>query len=94
MSLPISAQRAVYGVLTNGEKLFEDRGVNLLKIAVKNTTSDYQIGVYAYKAEHWLEDKSNLDARYYEVEPTGYIFRNFTVAEADTLAFGFLCSRR
>ena len=59
MSLPISAQRAAYGVLTDGEKLFEDRGVNLLKIAVKNTTSDYQIGVYAYKAEHWLEDKSN-----------------------------------
>lgn len=89
MSLPISAQRAAYGVLTDGEKLFEDRGVNLLKIAVKNTTSDYQIGVYAYKAEHWLEDKSNLDTKYYEVEPTGYIFRNFTVAEADTLTLDF-----
>ena len=89
MSLPISAQRAAYGVLTDGEKLFEDRGVNLLKIAVKTTTSDYQLGVYAYKAEHWLEDKSNLDTKYYEVEPTGYIFRNFTVAEADTLTLDF-----
>ena len=41
MSLPISAQRTAYGVLTDGEKLFEDRGVNLLKIAVKK----YNIGL-------------------------------------------------
>ncbi len=36
-----------------------------------------------------MEDKSNLDTKYYEVEPTGYIFRNFTVAEADTLTLDF-----
>ncbi len=89
MLMPISARNAAYDTLSEGSTLFEDNNVKLMNIKPESGNTPYQIGVYAYDAEQWLDEASNLDRKYYNVENTGYIFHSFSDVGKDMFTIDF-----